>query len=411
MNITFLIGNGFDINLGLKTRYTDFYPYYLKKHPEEMIAKFISQDNNYENWADLELRLGEMLKLISKDKSEEFLDSKSVLEECLTEYLKNQNDLFEIRDLEKATKEFKKNIINFSDEFNDEEKEKYKSTISTYRNEINFSFITFNYTDALDRIIEECQKGTNVIGYFKDSNSDTRQMKILKPLHIHGRLDEGMVLGVNDESQISNESLKSDNDFKDYFIKQNVLKESGNLNIEKAKKIIDNSNYVCLFGLSIGDTDSLWWKYLLDEWLQKNLNNRLVIYFKENGNVSFSAQQILRKRNECRKKFIKQAQCTKDEIIDKVKRRIIIINNSEIFNIPGVVVNSEKNILQEYPYDYDTRIAVPAVSNSLTELAYATPKIPEEYISAHNSGIQLLKEDDEAVVKAKYIKLSEEKDD
>lgn len=410
MNITFLIGNGFDINLGLKTRYTNFYPYYLEKYPEEMIAKFISQDKNYENWADLELGLGDMLEFISKDKSEEFLDSKGVLEECLTEYLKNQNVLFEIRNLEKATEKFKKNIINFSDEFNDEEKEKYKSTISTYRNEINFSFITFNYTDALDRIIEECQKDTNVIGYFKDSNSDTRQMKILKPLHIHGRLDEGMVLGVNDESQISNESLKSDNDFKDYFIKQNVLKESGNLNIEKAKKIIDNSNYVCLFGLSIGDTDSLWWKYLL-EWLQKNLNNRLVIYFKENGNVSFSAQQILRKRNDCRKKFIKQAQCTKDEIIDKVKRRIIIINNSEIFNIPGVVVNSEKNILQEYPYDYDTRIAVPAVSNSLTELAYATPKIPEEYISAHNSGIQLLKEDDEAVVKAKYIKLPEEKDD
>lgn len=410
MNITFLIGNGFDINLDLKTRYTNFYPYYLEKYPEEMIAKFISQDKNYENWADLELGLGDMLEFISKDKSEEFLDSKGVLEECLTEYLKNQNVLFEIRNLEKATEKFKKNIINFSDEFNDEEKEKYKSTISTYRNEINFSFITFNYTDALDRIIEECQKDTNVIGYFKDSNSDTRQMKILKPLHIHGRLDEGMVLGVNDESQISNESLKSDNDFKDYFIKQNVLKESGNLNIEKAKKIIDNSNYVCLFGLSIGDTDSLWWKYLL-EWLQKNLNNRLVIYFKENGNVSFSAQQILRKRNECRKKFIKQAQCTKDEIIDKVKRRIIIINNSEIFNIPGVVVNSEKNILQEYPYDYDTRIAVPAVSNSLTELAYATPKIPEEYISAHNSGIQLLKEDDEAVVKAKYIKLPEEKDD
>ena len=410
MNITFLIGNGFDINLGLKTRYTNFYPYYLEKYPEEMIAKFISQDKNYENWADLELGLGDMLEFISKDKSEEFLDSKGVLEECLTEYLKNQNVLFEIRNLEKATEKFKKNIINFSDEFNDEEKEKYKSTISTYRNEINFSFITFNYTDALDRIIEECQKDTNVIGYFKDSNSDTRQMKILKPLHIHGRLDEGMVLGVNGESQISNESLKSDNDFKDYFIKQNVLKESGNLNIEKAKKIIDNSNYVCLFGLSIGDTDSLWWKYLL-EWLQKNLNNRLVIYFKENGNVSFSAQQILRKRNECRKKFIKQAQCTKDEIIDKVKRRIIIINNSEIFNIPGVVVNSEKNILQEYPYDYDTRIAVPAVSNSLTELAYATPKIPEEYISAHNSGIQLLKEDDEAVVKAKYIKLPEEKDD
>ena len=29
MNITYLIGNGFDLNLGLRTRYTDFYDYYL----------------------------------------------------------------------------------------------------------------------------------------------------------------------------------------------------------------------------------------------------------------------------------------------------------------------------------------------------------------------------------------------
>lgn len=27
--VTFLIGNGFDLNLGLKTRYADFYPHYV----------------------------------------------------------------------------------------------------------------------------------------------------------------------------------------------------------------------------------------------------------------------------------------------------------------------------------------------------------------------------------------------
>lgn len=29
MNITFFIGNGFDINIGLKTKYSDFLYYYL----------------------------------------------------------------------------------------------------------------------------------------------------------------------------------------------------------------------------------------------------------------------------------------------------------------------------------------------------------------------------------------------
>ena len=32
LNITFLIGNGFDIGLGLKTRYKDFYKYYCKPY-------------------------------------------------------------------------------------------------------------------------------------------------------------------------------------------------------------------------------------------------------------------------------------------------------------------------------------------------------------------------------------------
>lgn len=30
MNITFFIGNGVDINLGLKTKYSCFYPYFIE---------------------------------------------------------------------------------------------------------------------------------------------------------------------------------------------------------------------------------------------------------------------------------------------------------------------------------------------------------------------------------------------
>lgn len=41
MNITYLIGNGFDLNLGLKTRYRDFYDYYVKQPSnDDLIKKF-----------------------------------------------------------------------------------------------------------------------------------------------------------------------------------------------------------------------------------------------------------------------------------------------------------------------------------------------------------------------------------
>ena len=61
MDITYLIGNGFDINIGLATRYCDFYEYY-KQQPSsnKTIAKLKNDIRcNYENWADLEVKLGE----------------------------------------------------------------------------------------------------------------------------------------------------------------------------------------------------------------------------------------------------------------------------------------------------------------------------------------------------------------
>ena len=41
MNITFLIGNGFDLNLNLNTRYSDFYKYYIENDPQDIISKSI----------------------------------------------------------------------------------------------------------------------------------------------------------------------------------------------------------------------------------------------------------------------------------------------------------------------------------------------------------------------------------
>lgn len=44
MNITFLIGNGFDLNLKLNTRYSDFYKYYIKNDPKDLLSKSIKED-------------------------------------------------------------------------------------------------------------------------------------------------------------------------------------------------------------------------------------------------------------------------------------------------------------------------------------------------------------------------------
>lgn len=96
MNITFLIGNGFDLNLNLDTRYSDFYKYYIENDPGDLLSKSIKKD--YKMWSDLELGLGEFLKDIDENKIDEFLDSKSTLEKMLSEYLTLENQRVVIND-------------------------------------------------------------------------------------------------------------------------------------------------------------------------------------------------------------------------------------------------------------------------------------------------------------------------
>lgn len=69
MNITFMIGNGFDLNLGLKTGYGDFTKIYVEPKAGDcpVIAKFkhqLSIDFIEGNWSDLELYLGEYSKYV-----------------------------------------------------------------------------------------------------------------------------------------------------------------------------------------------------------------------------------------------------------------------------------------------------------------------------------------------------------
>lgn len=58
MNITLIIGNGFDLNLGLPTSYSHFYPYYLLEQTERIIQKELEE--NLSDWADLEMQLGKI---------------------------------------------------------------------------------------------------------------------------------------------------------------------------------------------------------------------------------------------------------------------------------------------------------------------------------------------------------------
>ena len=64
MNITYLIGNGLDIQLGLKTKFSDFYDRYLQLNEHNNMISIRNFCNSlrkdreikYCNWSDFEKR-------------------------------------------------------------------------------------------------------------------------------------------------------------------------------------------------------------------------------------------------------------------------------------------------------------------------------------------------------------------
>ena len=68
MNVTLILGNGFDLNMGLPTAYSDFYKYYMlvdSPKSTNLIKQGIGEKS--QTWADLEKSFGEISKQYGLD--------------------------------------------------------------------------------------------------------------------------------------------------------------------------------------------------------------------------------------------------------------------------------------------------------------------------------------------------------
>lgn len=339
MNITFFIGNGFDLNLRLKTDYKSFYDYYTKKCPEDMLAKAISAD--YKLWADLELGLGEYLAEIDDSQLDDYLDSKELLEGHLSLYLQNQMNRLQIKNKDELVNEFIENVGGFYNEFSLSEQRAYKKFLSETGEQIVYRFVSFNYTDTLDRIIKTFLSSKKPIANHVCRSTGYNDTAA-NPIHIHGDVSS-IILGLNDETQIKKESFQSNGDLTDCIIKERVNNALGELRVDAVKRTMENSKYICVFGMSIGDTDNMWWVAII-EWLLKDPSRKLVLYVRDGSTIqSVSSQKSVRLMARKRKHLLNKKQSLDDAQIKSIRNRIIIVPNPKIFSFKSVEVKEDSN--------------------------------------------------------------------
>ena len=323
MNILHIIGNGFDLNLGLKTSYKDFYDYYKSiessKNSINNLKTKIS--NNYKNWSDLELALGkytEVFKTVD-DFDEVFED----IGEHLAEYLIKEESNFDSSEINKV--KFYENLVKPEVFLPVADNNKIRKFKSDFPNKTwHVDIVTFNYTRIIEKIIEN---NKNVkIGHHISQNFTT----ILRGIeHIHGYVDDRMVLGVNDVSQLKNEAFHQNVDVLEAIVKQQCNIAYGHTIDNYFKTKIKQADFISIFGASLGDTDNIWWELIGQRIKEKHIP--IIIFTKGEEVISprIGYKNNRTKRN-MREYFLKKTKLTKEEI-EIVKDNIFVALDTPMF--------------------------------------------------------------------------------
>lgn len=326
--ITFFVGNGFDINIGLLTKYKQFYEYFITQYPEDMLAKDI--DSDYEYWADMEEGLGKYTSKIDNENEELFWNSEELLEQALADYLEIQTRNVSI-DVKKSANILKDSLVKFYEDLPKEQHQDISNLIHNIKDTVTYSFISLNYTNMLDLCVDAGKtEFPKEIASHKADNGTTYSHNIGEIIHIHGTINEELVLGVNDESQILNETFGKNIFYRQLLIKEEVNKRFGQNKVQDARRIIDSSAIICIFGASIGATDKMWWKYIC-KWLQKSLNNRLIIYAKYDNPQPRTTKYILFAGENKIFQRLKDNSELNNEEWNKIQNQIYIKFESKIF--------------------------------------------------------------------------------
>ena len=228
MNITFLIGNGFDVNLGLKTLYADFYDTYINSNrnrlhndPVRLFCRKLQSDrriyreyinNNdpnkekpefIEEWKDFEMFFAKHAKGNKDDISKIIADFNNKF----TEYLRVQDGLCDYSD-KSIIESFKEFVII---PYNHLER-KHRHEIHTFYDskraeDHTYQFINFNYTNTVSELVgksENVYSPSELVAGRKFSNI------FQNVLDIHGNINgEYIIVGIDSLEQFSDDNLKN----------------------------------------------------------------------------------------------------------------------------------------------------------------------------------------------------------
>lgn len=331
MNVTYLIGNGFDVHLGMKTEFKNICNAYLKENSDDDIIKNFKSElkndaPNYKNWSDFEIAMGEYS--MSFKCFEDFKKCVSDFRRFMVLYLKNeQQKYFELLNSFQINPIiYSKFVKNICDSIYLSPKNAVNENMKA-RGKINENFISFNYTTVLDAIVNKANIPTTSGTYHFSSVT-----------HIHGTLDDNIMFGVDNEDQIKNIQFTGNKKLQRLFIKPILNNETEFNKVEQVEKAISNSDVICVYGMSFGESD-LTWKKLILNWLKEASHHTLVYFFFNDLRFEkWEIDDILNTEDDFKITVLERMGC-KDNY-EQLMEQIIIPVNEDIMNFTDYVIKN-----------------------------------------------------------------------
>ncbi|MBF0793341.1 AbiH family protein [Mammaliicoccus lentus] len=368
MNLTYILGNGMDLQLGLPTRFKDFYDWAEKEDKNNLFLPHNYNVEENENWSDFEsmfidvfndyLRLyngkSDSLKLkeylnqynthmvlnnafnLSKEDFFDFLVEQvdqvgTLLEEYL---LVIDNEIKKSKTTKETMNKIKYDLYHLDKMFmnNLANRQKIREYIGKYPTSRYFvNIITLNYTSTT-KILNESM--SNSVPIKVDDRTFTFS-KSSTPTYLHGRLyspewKEGITLGTHSITQIDEEFRDLENaKFLSKIDKTKLV--MGRRDYSQAKQILSNeSNIIVCYGVSFGMSD----RELLATVLNKAQENKAIIifyeYFSSIGSLAWVRQKLKKKVMQNFLNVLPELQ-NDEEAKNNVSKNLIAIpiNNTE----------------------------------------------------------------------------------
>lgn len=263
MNITHIIGNGFDINQGIPTSYAHFYEYYLQLVPADNENEIVKQfrvrlyndlmEHKTDRWSDMERALG-----VETDEYSSAADFEAVYMDVYRHLMEYIDYAYRFSDVAKFDNPENNLYLDLMKPWlhllpSDMEQVE-KSFLRSKDNHIKI--LSFNYTDTFDRISDLGKKTNGVLGV---EGANTYHYDGC--LHIHHALNtQDIIFGVDNTDQIANKELAKEENIENILIKPQTNRVLGTLVDRECKEVIGKSDLLSIYGVSLGETDNTWWK-------------------------------------------------------------------------------------------------------------------------------------------------------